>query len=461
MKANVILFLAVLAMLAQACAPSAVTATGPTPTRWQPTPFATRTPTPLLCDIATASLAGTPEPTPQAMAGSTETYAKFEPPDGYSYFGFSYRLWGDEGTTVEDRTIWGDTRPFGERICTSIEDELGGKMPTLLTVTIDWQDEVDGSFHNFDTVEYETAKIRAALGPNVTIYINWQGQQGDNNRLDYDGITTKDIAAGSLDSYIRQFALDAKEYGEPLFINPICGEFNLSNYFNCSPYAYRNPNPAQPCITDPADPCPTTADFVAAYQRTVGIFHEVGADNVAFIWSTGVFPPPPEDWGRDPDWQAYYPGDEYVDWVAIGHYNFGAPEWNDPIYDFAVAHDKPVFVPEFGIRHGAGGDMTMAENVEWIAAMFDYFETRPLIKAIIYANYNASAAEPVDPAVNVFLYNGQANYVPDVNDLDHRLIAGGPEALALYSSRIANLRYISNLWDPCVNLIAPTTCSAP
>jgi hypothetical protein len=77
--------------------------------------------------------------------------------------------------------------------------------------------------------------------------------------------------------------------------------------------------------------------------------------------------------------------------------------------------------------------------------MFDYFESHPQIKAIIYCNYKLNPDRSQDSVRHVWLYDGQVNYVPDVNDLDQRLLAGGADIRALFATRIVESRYISAL----------------
>ena len=57
--------------------------------------------------------------------------------------------------------------------------------------------------------------------------------------------------------------------------------------------------------------------------------------------------------------------------------------------------------------------------------MFDYFESHPAIKAINYFNYNSrpDTASPGMRSRAVYLYGGQVNYLPNVNDDDYRLLA--------------------------------------
>jgi hypothetical protein len=350
----------------------------------------------------------------------SRTYAKYEPPDGYAYFGFAYRLW-------EGDASWGDTRPFAARICDAVNVELAGKTPTTLWVWGSWPDPTTGFAGSFSTAKADIDRIHAALGPTVVPYLQWSFIQQEFGTAP---ITTRDVASGAYDGYISQYARDVKAYGQPLFVVPFCTEMNGNWWPSCSPKA----NPAL-----------TQADFVNAWRRVVDIFREQGVTNVAWVWALNTPLPAGWDWGWDNDWQAYYPGDAYVDWVGSDLYEWGQPSWIDPVYAFAVAHAKPFILPEFGVR-GAYSDFTHAEHVQWLAAMLDYVESHPKIKAMTYFNYKGYP----DPTyaernTHVYLYDDQVNYVLDVNDDDLRLLAGGSDIRSMYAARIAASRYISTV----------------
>jgi hypothetical protein len=154
------------------------------------------------------------------------------------------------------------------------------------------------------------------------------------------------------------------------------------------------------------------------------------------------------DWGFDPNWWSYYPGDDYVDWVGADLNDWGRPDWLDSVYNFGVAHSKPFFLAEFTIRHENTG-LTHQQQIDWLKAMFDYFESHPQIKAISFFNYKMNLDPDPYSAAHVNLYDGKVSYVPNVNDGDQRLIAGSDDMRALFASRIANARYVS------MHVIAP------
>ena len=388
--------------------PSPTPTVTPLPTKTQSpipsnSPTQTPTPTPLCGTLASGIVYSTPEP--------GRIFAKFEPPDGQVYFGFTYKLW-DESPPSENAK-WGDVRPFAERICDSVKFELNGKTPTFIKVQNLWPNPFSAALADIE-------KIHVVLGPTVIPMLSWGISPG---------ITTKDITSGSLDRYITQYAQDVKAYGLPLFIKLICGEFNGSWWEACSPKANSSL---------------TNQDFVDAWRRVVDIFKREGVTNVAWLWIPVAFPPAPQDMGRDPNWQAYYPGDEYVDWVGGDLNDWGKPRWLDPLYQFAIDHNKPFFLSEFAIRH-ENTMYTHRQRINWLKAMFDYFATHPQIKAISYYNYRNYPDPNPSGSDHVFLYDGQVSYVPNVSDHDQRLIAGGEDIRALFSSRIGDPRYVSTL----------------
>ncbi|OGO31887.1 MAG: hypothetical protein A2Z29_02590 [Chloroflexi bacterium RBG_16_56_11] len=311
---------------------------------------------------------------------------------------------------------------------------MGGKTPTIVKVQTDWQTG-DRSFLPFSDALEQINKVRAVVGSSVVPFLEWSSCTGPfdtNTTQQYNGITTKDVISGSLDDYIRQFARDIKKWGEPLFIRPIGGEFNYVFWKWCAPLA---------------NPQLTVADFVGAWRHTVDIFRQEGVTNVAWVWTP--YPPPPNpdiSWKGDRNFESYYPGDDYVDWA--GGDNYARAVWLDSLYNFALAHQKPFFLAEWGAR-APGSTMTHDQQNAWFEEMFDYFESHVKIKAILYFNYHwgdvSQETAAHIAAEHILLYDGQVNYHPDVNIGDSRLIAGGKNQRELFAKRINNQRYISNL----------------
>ena len=300
----------------------------------------------------------------QAASDAPSVDRLLPPPEGKAYFGFTFRLY-DTSDPAQ-----GDARPFSDRIHDAIQYELAGKTPTFLAVWAPWQypDQKPTVPFSDPGVRDFVARAKSVTGAHSLLYLDWTitATTAKNG-----GITTKDIASGALDEYIRQYARDLKAFADPVLVRLFGGEFNGNWLYGQSPRA---------------NPSLTPSDFVSAWRRVVDIFRQVGVPNVSWAWIPSVFPPTPVDY-VDPNIDAYYPGDDYVDWAGADIYAGALPGWLDPIYSFAVAHTKPVFVAEWGLRHEGGG--TPQQQQAWLGAMFDYFESHPDIKAINYFNYNS------------------------------------------------------------------------
>ncbi len=99
-------------------------------------------------------------------------------------------------------------------------------------------------------------------------------------------------------------------------------------------------------------------------------------------------------WIWSPNWEdvgghaaeEYYPGDEYVDWLGVDGYNWGASqEWStwrsarevfEPMIDRLRAlagNDAPLSIPEYGSSSAVEGGFDPERKDEWIAETFDFF----------------------------------------------------------------------------------------
>jgi hypothetical protein len=345
--------------------------------------------------------------------------APFEPPDGFAYHGMFIRLWESDDPRV------GDSRPFGTRLQDSIVTEMAGKSPAIMLVPTTWQTET-GDPIPFANALDEIRRFESFGGRRITPFLKWNAQSGwEDNQASYRGIMTKDVAAGSLDTYIRQYARDVRAWGRPIFISPVCAEFNGNWWRSCSPLA---------------NPAITHADFTNSWRRVVELFRQEGATNVAWVWNPVLIP--------DLDSiEPYWPGDNFVDWAGIDHYDKFTPADMEPAYRFAVAHGKPFFIGEWGVRLHTS-TLNATQQQQWLEAMFAFYESHPKVKAIVYYNYNQRFYEEdaAHMAGHVNLYEGQVNYHPHRNNGDSRLLAeSGAAFRATYARRISHPRYLSEV----------------
>ena len=177
----------------------------------------------------------------------------------------------------------------------------------------------------------------------------------------------KQIGRGVWDDYFKQAALAVKNFGGPVFIS-IDHEMNGNWY----PYSQAYPG-AQT----------TAADYVVAWRRIVDIFRSSGADNVAWVWSPNV----PDVGGVG--YAAYYPGDDYVDWVGVSLYSGNDPRAMDAIYG-KYAAKKPFFITEWATAPEKNKyNARFPGEVAWVKEFFETLNRDyPRVKAISWFNWN-------------------------------------------------------------------------
>jgi hypothetical protein len=176
------------------------------------------------------------------------------------------------------------------------------------------------------------------------------------------------IARGEYDFYLDEWAGAAAEWGKPIFVR-------WGHEMN-DPYRY------------PWGPQNNKAeDYIAAWRHVVQRFRQAGANNVIWVWSPHVAYEYPE---------AFYPGDDVVDWVATGALNYGTvARWSDwwsfeEIYTSKREHltrwKKPVMIAEFGTL-AVGGD----RNAWFREALSELPHRHPEIKALLFFNVASDA----------------------------------------------------------------------
>ena len=177
----------------------------------------------------------------------------------------------------------------------------------------------------------------------------------------------KDTGLGVYDEVIRGFSTWAKTINCPIYLR-IGYEFDGAH------------NELEP------------SEYVKAYKRFVDITREEGVNNVAFVWHSYAAPP-----YKGYPLASWYPGDDYVDWVAVslfGHmYGPDPGPYGNAVFDFAKTHKKPVMVAESSPIYGIfDGDLR-----SWNTWFVNYFSLayQKNIKAISFINADWSAG-PLD-----------------------------------------------------------------
>ena len=168
----------------------------------------------------------------------------------------------------------------------------------------------------------------------------------------------KKAGDGEYDSVVRAFSAWAKTTSRPIYLR-IGYEFDGQH------------NELEP------------TEYVRAYRRIVDIMRAQGVENVAFVWHS--YAAPPYRGYALTDW---YPGDDYVDWVAVslfGHmYSSRPTTYLSAVLDLAREKKKPVMVAESTPTSGIQQRGTAAWDT-WFVNFFSLAYEKN-IKAISFIN---------------------------------------------------------------------------
>jgi beta-mannanase len=130
------------------------------------------------------------------------------------------------------------------------------------------------------------------------------------------------------------------------------------------------------------------ASFIAAWQHVHAIFDTVGVPNASWVWcptATGFAT------GRA---QAFYPGDDAVDWLCADAYpGPGKSSLSSvlaPFLSWAHQHAKPAMIGEFGIPRDVAPDQRAA----WLDAAQTTVAADSQIKAVVYFDSGIQGAPP-------------------------------------------------------------------
>jgi len=200
----------------------------------------------------------------------------------------------------------------------------------------------------------------------------WTGERQWGN----PGYYLDDIVRGRYDVNILALATACKTFDRPIYIR-------FGYEFDGAHNAY------------PPD------KYIAAYCYFVDKMRDLGVKNVAYVWhSWGVapyygnndYPQYYPDLSGQPTQELWYPGDDYVDWVALSVFGIG---WGDLttntvvqwLITFSEDHGKPVMLAEAAAikTSGSRDGSWVIPNTAWFENVFELC-SRNSVKALTYIN---------------------------------------------------------------------------
>ena len=270
---------------------------------------------------------------------------------------------------VQMRTqSWGVTIPRvpGELTRLNELERITGRAPDRVMWYASWSD-----FRDFPTQLARRVARRGAL-PEIS-WEPWDPARG----VDQPAYAMDRIAAGGEDRYLRRWARQARAYREPVVIR-------FAHAMNGDWYPWGVGRRGV-----------TARDHKAAWRHVVGIFREEGAHNVLWSWSPNVpFPGsvPIED---------LYPGDAWVDRVALDGYNWAGyrpgTTWtpftqvaSEGLEQLAEVSSRPAYMGEVAAPE-KGGD-----KARWVRGMFAYAESDARLRGLTWFDFRKRADWRID-----------------------------------------------------------------
>jgi beta-mannanase len=192
--------------------------------------------------------------------------------------------------------------------------------------------------------------------------------------------TLEAIASGSHETYVREFLQAARDWGKPIFLR-------FAHEMNGNWYPWDG-------FHNGSDP----EKYKKAWLYIYNVRKELGADNVSLVWCPNNTNQPNASWNTI---SAYYPGDEYVDWIGMDGYNWGYGRWQsfDSVFksiyqELTSATHKPLMIGEFASAEHGGS------KADWIKDALSRIKTDyPQIKVLCWFNTNKERDWRIDSSL--------------------------------------------------------------
>lgn len=233
----------------------------------------------------------------------------------------------------------------------------------------------------------------AAQFPDSALSVGLNIAEGDGRSTWAKG-GLADIAVGAYDANIRRLAEFFKSIENPVYLR-IGYEFDGA--WNAG---YEK-----------------TSSYISAYRRIVDVLRQQSVSNVVYVWQTSASPVDDVIDGFSEKIQNWYPGDDYVDWMALSWFLLADErpksvssqrQLADELLRFARSRDKPVMIAESapqgydlenltranssGQWNGKSGSEKKSKTADgiwqdWFAPFFKYIHANAdTIRAVAYIN---------------------------------------------------------------------------
>ncbi|HKG37091.1 MAG TPA: glycosyl hydrolase [Solirubrobacterales bacterium] len=198
--------------------------------------------------------------------------------------------------------------------------------------------------------KFPTTPLQNARDYGAIPVLSWSS---DSNppRVRQPAFQLTDIIRGRYDSYIRSWAVGAREWGHPFFLR---FDWEMNGFW----FAWgANANGNRP------------KQFAKAWRHVHRIFSANGANNVSWVWCPNI------DLSRDlVPLERLYPGNRYVDWTCVDGFNWGSRPDSAGWQSFSevfrstyrriarLAPRKPMMIGEMGSTTRGGSKAAWIRN---------------------------------------------------------------------------------------------------
>jgi hypothetical protein len=238
--------------------------------------------------------------------------------------------------------------PNGILNLANIQSRIGKKLAVVLIYS-HWLDE------------FPLDEVKAIAKNGSVVLITWEPW------VTHPLGTLNAISTGVFADYVTKFIQAAKDFNQPILLR-------FAHEMNGNWYPWDGAHNKG-------------SSYLEAWRYIYNVREEIGATNVKLVWSPNNFDIPNEEWNKI---AAYYPGDEYVDWLGIDGYNWGYDKWQSFDEVFGQAYQelvklstKPIMIGEFASAEQGGS------KSDWLLDAFTKLEQKyPQIKLCCWFDIN-------------------------------------------------------------------------
>jgi hypothetical protein len=235
-------------------------------------------------------------------------------------------------------------------------------------------------------VRFPTAELQKIRSYGAIPMYSW-ASEGSNTSPENPEFALREITDGKFDTYIREWAEEAKAWGHPFFLR-----FDWEMNGNWFPWGSgKKETNEEP--TNGNEP----GDYIAAWRHVHNIFTNVGATNATWVWCPFMNPGPNAKYAPT---AGLYPGDEYVDWTCMDGYNAGTSKggkWKTFPQVFShdyglitgqIAPEKPMLLAEVASTEKGANAAEGHTKAGWIEEMFTRLPTEyPKVRGFLWFDY--------------------------------------------------------------------------